>query len=267
MARYSSCPRTGHLSHVIRIFGYLKHHPKHRIEFNHDSPNYSGLKLVRHNWAYHYPDAQEDLPDDMPDPVTSEVYITCYVDASHGCDLVTKRSITGILLCINKTPIKWYSKRQNTVESSTYGSELVAARIAVEMIMEYRYRLKMLGMKVTQPSVVFVDNESVVKNTSLPSSPLKKKHNAIAYHKVRECVAAGIVYVAKVKGHCNPADICTKPKGPQDMHRLLKGVLYTVPNSATQGELQRIVYSSDEHMNDKLACNTNDKKELKENYK
>ena len=31
MARYSSCPRAGHLSCVIKIFGYLKHHPKHKI--------------------------------------------------------------------------------------------------------------------------------------------------------------------------------------------------------------------------------------------
>ncbi len=77
-------------------------------------------------------------------------------------------------MCVNKTPIKWYSKRQNTVESATYGSELVAARIAVEMIIEYRYKLRMMGVKITEPSVLMVDNEAVVKNTTLPSSSLKK---------------------------------------------------------------------------------------------
>jgi hypothetical protein len=195
----------------------------------------------------------------MPEPVTPEVYITCYVDASHGCDLVTRRSVTGILLCINKTPIKWYSKRQNTVESSSYGSELVAARIAVEMILEYRYRLRMMGIKVTQPSVLFVDNEAVVKNTTLPSSSLKKKHNAIAYHKVREAVAAEIVLVAKVKGQYNRADLMTKPKGPPDYHRLLNGILYHVTNSATQGELQMDV-SSGEIVNGKLDHKDKDEK-------
>ena len=94
----------------------------------------------------------------------------------------------GILLCVNKVPVKWYCKRQNTVESSTYGAELVAARIAVEMIMEFRYKLRMMGVKLDGPSVMLVDNEAVVMNTTLPSSTLKKKHNAIAYHKVREAV-------------------------------------------------------------------------------
>jgi phosphoserine aminotransferase len=40
-------------------------------------------------------------------------------------DLVTKRSITGILIMLNNTPIRWVSKRQKRVETSTYGLELV----------------------------------------------------------------------------------------------------------------------------------------------
>ena len=123
-----------------------------------------------------------------------------------------------MLLCVNRTPVKAYSKRQNTVETSTYGSELVAARIAVEMIIEYRYRLRMMGVTIEGPSVLLVDNEAVVKNTTLPSSTLKKKHNAIAYHKVREAVAAGIVRVAHIRSICNFADILTKPLSPQDFY-------------------------------------------------
>ena len=93
-----------------------------------------------------------------------------YVDASHACDLVTHHSMTGILLCINKAPVKWYCKRQNTVESSTYGFELFAARIAVEMILEYRYELRMIGVEVNEPSILLVGNQSVVTNTTLPLS-------------------------------------------------------------------------------------------------
>ena len=137
----------------------------------------------------------EDIPDDIPKPVTKPVSITVYVDASHGSDLVTRRSVTGILLCVNKTPVKWYSKRQNTVESSTYGSELVALRITIEMILEFRYKLRMMGIVINGPAVMFVDNKAVVKNTTLPSSTLKKKHNTIAYHKCREAVASNIMKV------------------------------------------------------------------------
>ena len=238
LARYASCPREGHLKAIIRVFGYLKHHKKYRIKIDPDPPNYNGLTFTDHDWTEIYDAAVEELPLDAPPAYVDEVYITVYVDASHACDLVTRRSVTGILLCVNKTPIKWYSKRQNTVETSTYGSELVALRIAVEMVMEYRYILRMMGFTITKPSTVLMDNESVVKNTTLPSSVLKKKHNAIAYHRVREAVAAGIVRIAYIPSKENRADILTKPLNPQDYYYLLSGILFECSNSGNQGELQ-----------------------------
>jgi hypothetical protein len=50
-----------------------------------------------------------------------KVRMTAYVDADDAHDLVTGRSITGILVMLNYTPIRWVSKRQKTVETSTYG--------------------------------------------------------------------------------------------------------------------------------------------------
>ena len=142
------------------------------------------------------------------------------------------------------------------MESSTYGSELVAARIAIEMIIEYRYKLRMMGFKVTQPSVLLVDNMAVVTNSTLPSSSLKKKHNAIAYHKIREAVAAQIVRVAYIPTKDNLADILTKPLSPQDYYRLLNGYMFTRTNSDNQGELQKVANkeSSNEEEDSKPAA-------------
>jgi hypothetical protein len=112
--------------------------------------------------------------------------------------LDTRRSTTGILLTLGKTPIFTYSKRQNTIESSTYGAEFVAARIAIEKTLNTGTKCRMLGIRMDEPAVLLVDNKSVVINSTMPSSTLKKKHNAIAYHKVREAVAAGIVKIAHV---------------------------------------------------------------------
>jgi hypothetical protein len=64
--------------------------------------------------------------------------MTVYVDSDHAHDLVTRRSITGILVMLNNTTIRWISKRQKTLEISTYGSQLVALRIATELILEIR---------------------------------------------------------------------------------------------------------------------------------
>jgi hypothetical protein len=56
-------------------------------------------------------------------------------------DIITGRSVTGILHLVNKTPIDWYSKKQATVETATYGSEYVAARTCVVQVMDLRLRL------------------------------------------------------------------------------------------------------------------------------
>jgi len=161
----------------------------------------------------------------MPTPKGKTVQVTTYVDADHAHNQVTSRSVTGIQLFVNNTPIKWYSKRQNTVETSTYGAELVALRIAIELIIEYRYKLSMMGIPIKGASQVLCDNQSVVLSTSLPSSTLKKKHNALAYHQVREAVAAGIVKVSHIPGTEDVADILTKPTDGPTFRKHLKSAL------------------------------------------
>jgi hypothetical protein len=80
-----------------------------------------------------YPHAGEQILKDLPPGKLPRVRMTVYVDADHAHDLVTRRSITRILVMLNNTPIRWISKRQKTVETST-GSELVASRIATNLI-------------------------------------------------------------------------------------------------------------------------------------
>ena len=130
---------------------------------------------------------------------------------------------------LNNTPIRWVSKRQKTVETSIYGSELVAARIATELIIEIRFMLRSLGVELEGPTLMLGDNMSVVLNTSVPSSVLKKKHNAIAYHRVCEAIAAKVMKFAYVKSEENVSDILTKPLSNERFHHLAKKWLFRVP--------------------------------------
>ena len=132
-------------------------------------------------------------------------------------------------MMLNNTPIRWVSKRQKTVETSTYGSELVASRIATELILEVRFMLRSLGVDLDGPTLMLGDNMSVVLNTSVPSSVLKKKHNAIAYHRVREAIAAKIMRFAYVKSEENVSDILTKPLSNEKFHYLVRNWLFRVP--------------------------------------
>ena len=225
MARYNHLPRVGHLKTLIRIFGYLKHHGKASIKYDLTVPTISE-EPMRKNWKEMYPDAIEKIPEDQLEPKGKGVQIMVEVDADHAHDLETRRSVSGVLLFINNTPMKWYSKRQNTVETSTYGSELVAARIAVEMAMEYRYKLRMLGVPIIGKTIVYGDNQSVITNISIPSSMIKKKHHACAYHFLREAAAAGIVDYFYIKSKDNRADALTKALPPNILYELMKGLLF-----------------------------------------
>ena len=84
----------------------------------------------------------------------------------------------------------------------------------------------MMGFRIDEPSVLLIDNYSVVLNATLPSSSLKKKHNSIAFHKVRECVAAKIFKGAHVRSEMNISDLLTKAKDPAEIWKFLGYLLY-----------------------------------------
>ena len=121
-----------------RVFGYLRKYPKGKILIDvAEAPVRSEVKITKgQNWSEMYPDACEDIPKNMPIARGKPATLTTYVDADHARDKVTCRSVTGVLMLINNTPLQWVSKRQGTVETSTYGSELIAARTAIDMIIE-----------------------------------------------------------------------------------------------------------------------------------
>ena len=157
LSQYLVQPRKGHLAQACNIFRYLKHrhqkgyvvmdpmkweitwswgpdevHPRRRAEFMTEL----------------YPDACQMLPPDMPEPLGQSVNVTCFVDADHAGNKVTRRSHTGIIIFVNSAPIIWYSKRQNTVESSTFGSEIIAMKQATDMIEALVYSLECLVFRL-----------------------------------------------------------------------------------------------------------------------
>ena len=219
LSTYLMCPRIGHLHQALHIFKYLSDHRRSKVVFDPTYVDINDNHLPFEDRAINkakfmselYPDAIEEKPPNAPKPRGRKVQITCFVDADHGGDKITRRSRTGILIIVNKAPIMWWSKRQNTVETSTYGSELVAMRQAVEMIKALKYKLWMFGIEILEDETkIFGDNNSVIINTSVPESTLKKKHHSINYNFVREAVAAGLALIYKVDTGSNLADLFTK---------------------------------------------------------
>lgn len=217
LSQYQVAPRARHLEQALHIFAYLKHRPKLSLYFNPELPriDYSVFRTVRSDFKEHYRDAEEAMPFRMPMPRGRMVMLTAFVNASHAANKKTRRSHTGYLIFLNRSPIMWYSKRQTTVEASTFLLEFIALKACTECIEHIRFKLRMFGVPLDKgdPAHVFCDNESVVKNATNVESVLNKKHNSIAYHYVRWAVAAGMVTLAWIESGENLADVFTKRLG------------------------------------------------------
>ena len=220
MSTHLALPQHRHLEQLYHMFGYLKANPKHKMYLDPQHPQVDKRSFQSYDWYDFYQDPEEATPGDMPPPRGESVMMHCFVDSDHAGNMVTRRSQTGCLLFVNRAPIIWYSKHQNTVETSTFWSEFIAMKTAVEQIEVLRYKLHMFGVPLEGPTNIFCDNESVFKNASIPDSTLKKKHTSICYHRSREAVAVGTVRVAKEGTTTNLSDLFTKPL-PEPRHMFL----------------------------------------------
>ena len=227
MSRFRAAPRKGHLDRLKRIYGYLKKFSSAAIRVRIDEPDFSGLPNQDFDWCHTvYGKVEELIPNDIPKPLGNYVTTVSYVDANLYHDILTGRSVTGILHFCNQTLIDWYSKRQATVETATFGSEFTAARISVDQVIDLRITLRYLGIPVREKSYMFGDNQSVVTNSTIPHSSLSKRHNALAYHRVREMIAAKILGYYWIDGKENPADVVSKHWSYPQVWHLLKPILF-----------------------------------------
>jgi hypothetical protein len=167
LSQYLAQLRQGHLDQALHIFAYLKKHSLSKIVFDDTYITWKN-KFTEVDWTDFYPNASEPIPLNAPEARGQPVQINCFVDADHAGNSVTRRSHTGVLIFLNKSPILWFSKRQNTVESSTFGSEFIALKIATELIQGLRYKLRMFGVTLDGPANVFCENKSVVINSYVP---------------------------------------------------------------------------------------------------
>jgi hypothetical protein len=168
MGRFRSAPKVGHLKRLIHICGYLKKYPNGAIRFRTEIPDYSHLDHITYDWAYsvYGGNSKEEVPSNMPVPRGKPVRTSTFEDANLMQDLTTGRPVTGILHLVNSTLADWFCKLQGSVETATYGSEFVAARLSTEQIMDVRYTLRSIGAPLDGKAYMFGDNASVITSST-----------------------------------------------------------------------------------------------------
>ena len=119
-----------------------------------------------HDWTKLYGDFKEAMPPDTPQPFGKEVLMQCFVDADHAGEKLTCHSCSGFIIFLQMAPIYYCSKCQNTVETSTFGSEFMAMKLACKYICGLQYKLRMMGIPFSDPCFVYGDNKLVLYNTT-----------------------------------------------------------------------------------------------------
>ena len=112
MSQQLALPREGHLEQVLHIIGYLKQHPKLCLMFDSDSPKVNENWFLVYDWEDFYRGATEVIPPNQPEARGNAVITSAFVDADLAGDKKNRRSMTGILMFINRAPIHWYSKNR-----------------------------------------------------------------------------------------------------------------------------------------------------------
>jgi len=87
----------------------------------------------------------------------------------------------------------------------------MAASQAGGEIIYLRGLLREMGIDVSEPTVLYVDNKGAVELPRDTKSCQRSRHIERRYLKIREWVAMGEIRVEYVETQNNPADILTKP--------------------------------------------------------
>ena len=115
----------------------------------------------------------------------------------------------------------------------------MSGRVAADQIIGNRQTLMAMGVPIEKSSWLLGDNQSVITQSTVPSSTLSKRHNALAYHRMRWAVAAKIIKFVKVDTLDNVADPLTKYLGYSEAMPLLKPLLFWAGDTAAAGEKKK----------------------------
>ncbi|KAI2490987.1 hypothetical protein MHU86_23589 [Fragilaria crotonensis] len=168
------------------------------------------------------------IPDSsLPDfpQVQSSTELAGYVDAAHATDLVTRRSITGLVFMFCGGPLAYKSKIQSTVSTSSTEAEFLAAVHAAKIAKYLRSILSELGYAQLGPTTLFEDNAAAILMVNASRPTPRARHIDIQHFALQEWKAANEIVLSHIPGVVNSADSLTKSLGSTLHHRHVRRLM------------------------------------------
>ena len=144
MSSHLALPREGHLLAVFHIFAYLNAHHNSELVFDPSDPVINKSEFQHHDWTtseFGHIEGKEEIPMNMPEPRGLGFQVHAKVDADHAADTMTQMSRTGFLVWCNCALIHWHSKKQTSIESSSFVSEFIVMKQCCEYLRGLHYKL------------------------------------------------------------------------------------------------------------------------------
>eukprot|EP00041_Stephanoeca_diplocostata_P026365 m.709787 g.709787 ORF g.709787 m.709787 type:complete len:1460 (-) comp22946_c0_seq1:513-4892(-) len=146
-------------------------------------------------------------------PTGPPFVLSAFSDSDWATDVSSRKSISGYVCKINDSVIVWKSRQQASIALSSSQAETIAASFACREIVYLRRLLHELGFPQLGPTDLMVDSQSTIDSANHPMTSSRMKHVAVSDLWCRDLKEKGEIFMQKISGSQNPADIFTKPLG------------------------------------------------------
>ncbi|WVZ83459.1 hypothetical protein U9M48_030605 [Paspalum notatum var. saurae] len=136
-----------------------------------------------------------------------------YSDSDMAGDMDGRRSTSGVLYCLGRSPVSWQSQKQSVVALSSCEAEYIAASTAACQGIWLGRLLGSFYGKSAGVVTIYIDNQSSIQLCKNPVFHGRSKHIETRFHFIRDCVEGGQVTVRKIHTDDQLADILTKALG------------------------------------------------------
>ena len=202
LSRFASAPAHEHYAALKTVAKYLRKTRDWGIVYWRDTPIESlpAISIDR-------PTSDASLP---AFPSSKLLQLVGFVDAAHATDVLTRRSITGLVFCLAGGAIAYKSKLQATVATSSTEAEFIAAVQAAKTAKYLRSVLHELGIPQTDPTPLYEDNMAAIAMINERKPTPRSRHIDIQHFAIQEWRQRGLIIMHHIPGVINVADQATK---------------------------------------------------------
>jgi len=182
-------------------------------------------------WALHY---LKGIPDyGILIRATSDITLSGYSDFDWGTCPLTRRSFSGYLVTLGRSPISWKTKKQQTVSQSSAEAEYHSMAAATNELIWLKSLLAYLGFFYKHPMHLSCDSQAAIH---IAKNPVFLS----AQNTLKLIVSSFVnVYIASKN---RPADIFTKAVGKRQFQYLWSTLGMVKLHAPTWGGMLRKLY-------------------------